>query len=146
MRKKKKKSVLYYDPYVIIPFREENILACTFFVTLTAGNLFKSYHLESIIVLQEILENCWIPLSDGMPAVWEKIITPFHSIFSELQNVSIKGLIRKAVQVLLVLLVEIAEDNSRNTRSDLEQIFKAKLRDQVTEIHGVVIFHILCIN
>jgi len=81
-----------------------------------------------------------------MPAVWEKIITPFHSIFSELQNVSVKGLIRKAVQVLLVLLVEIAEDNSRNTRSDLEQIFKAKLRDQVTEIHGVVIFHILCIN
>ena len=48
--------------------------------------------------------------------------------------------------MLLVLLVEIAEDNSRNTRSDLEQIFKAKLRDQVTEIHGVVIFHILCIN
>lgn len=80
-----------------------------------------------------------------MPAVWEKIITPFHSDFSELQNVSIKGLIRKAIQVLLFLLVEIAEDDSRNIRSDLEQIFRAKLCDQVTELHGVVI-RILCIN
>ena len=33
----------------------------------------------------------------------------------------------------LVLLVENAEDDSRNTRSDLEQIFRAKLHDQVTE-------------
>lgn len=101
---------------MIIWFREEIILACTFFVTLTAGNLLKSYHLESIMVLKEILEDCWIPLSDGVPAVWEKIITPFHSNFSELQNVSIKGLIRKAVQVLLVLLVEIVENDSRNIR------------------------------
>lgn len=41
-------------------------------------------------------------------------------MFSELQNDAIKGLIRKAVP--LVLLVENTEDDSRNTRSDLEQI------------------------
>jgi len=33
----------------------------------------------------------------------------------------------------LVLLVENTEDDSRNTRSDLEQIFRAKLCDQATE-------------